>query len=612
MSAPRVHPSFHDGRSASRWLLAFPLLTTPALTAGIGLAVRLLAHLPHGRLLPPGELVLQLVFAYLLLAFARRLPLFVAAQATLIATVHAAQALRVTFMAGPIRPDDLFALPELVRVLHGTSLIALASPVAVLAVLMLANLGWRPRAAALAVVGGVALVTAMLLRPTWLVSLAEGGRMAVPWNQGANMLAEGPTGYLLGEVARDRVSRPPLPTQAEVEAVLAQVSKPPRSTQLVEPHDVVLILLESFWDAGRLSAAGLSGDPLAPELRALWDAAGDSHAMSPEFGGGTANPELEILCGTPTRLIFPGIAFATSVRHAIPCLPELLAGSGWTTAAFHPNVPSFWNRAAVYPRLGFQRFHSLGDFTLNDLNGEFLSDASLYRQAWAISHPRPGASPELSYVLTYTGHWDYPLNPELRPYLLTSTSVVPEVARYASSTFYSSRELAAFIDRILTDDPNALIVALGDHLPVLGENVEAYRESGLFNDWVPSFTPEQFRTLASVPLLMVDGRNGPVQLGTVSQFELPSLVLERLGLPVPRWMSAMLPPAGWHIRTRPEGMLVLPKDGDAIVCHTRDEGPICAEAFRWLDRARVVARDLVLGKRWSLEPAPAPRATMAP
>ena len=56
---------------------------------------------------------------------------------------------------------------------------------------------------------------------------------------------------------------------------------------------------------------------------------------------------------------------------------------------------------------------------------------------------------------------------------------------------------------------------------------------------------------------------------------------------------------------------MLPAGGDAAFCHTREEGPVCAEAFRWLDRARVVARDLVLGKRWSLEPAPAPRATMA-
>ena len=223
----------------------------------------------------------------------------------------------------------------------------------------------------------------------------------------------------------------------------------------------MLILLESFWDARQLTAAGLSGDPLAPEFRALWNAAGDSHAMSPEFGGGTANPELEILCGTPTRLIFPGIAFATSVRRAIPCLPELLVDAGWTAAAFHPNVPGFWNRAATYPRLGFQRFYSLRDFKLDDRNGEFLSDASLYRQAWAKSHPRPDAPPELSYVLTYTGHWNYPLNPALRPYLITSTSSVPEVARYASSTLYSSTELAAFIDQVLADDPNALIVALG-------------------------------------------------------------------------------------------------------------------------------------------------------
>jgi len=601
-------PGGHGASTRSWWALGLPLLTTPALTAVIGTATRQLAHLPNGRLLPPGELALQLVLAYLLLAFARRLSLFVASQVTLVAAFHAAQALKVTYMAGPIRPDDLVALPELVRVLHGASLLALAAPVAVLAALVLANLAWRPRAAFLAAVGGSAMVAVMLLHPAWIVRLAEGGRPAVVWNQGATMLAEGPTGYLLGETARNRASRPPLPTRAEVEAVLAQASPPGIPAPSATPRDVVLILLESFWDARQLSAAGLSRDPLSSGFRALWDAAGDSHAMSPEFGGGTANPELELLCGTPTRLVFPGIAFATSVRHALPCLPELLAEAGWTTAAFHPNVPGFWNRAAVYPRLGFQRFHSLRDFTLDDRNGEFLSDASLYRQAWAMSHPRPGAPPELSYILTYTGHWNYPLNPKLRPYVVTATSEVPEVARYASSTLYSSRELVTFIDQVITDDPDALIVALGDHLPVLGKRVGAYRESHLFSEWVAGFTPQQLRTLTSVPLLMIDGRKGPVPLGTVSQFELPSLILERLGLPVPPWMAAMLPPEGWHIRTHPDGMLVLPPGGDPAFCHTREEGPVCEQAFGWLDRARIVARDVVLGREWAL----ASRATMAP
>jgi len=45
---------------------------------------------------------------------------------------------------------------------------------------------------------------------------------------------------------------------------------------------------------------------------------------------------------------------------------------------------------------------------------------------------------------------------------------------------------------------------------------------------------------------------------------------------------------------------------------TCEQGTVREEAFRWPDRARVVVSDLVLGKRWSLEPAPASRATMAP
>ena len=610
----------HNGPTSSParrvgWTLLLPLVSTPVLTVAIGGAVRAIAGMPHGRWLPPGELAAQLLLAYVLLAFARHPTPFLLAQSVLVAFCHTAQALRVVMMGGPIRPADFQAAPELMRVLGLRWLGVLAVPLLLFAVLVASNLAFRRLAALAAATGTTLFAAAYLLRPDAVAALADGGIPYAPYSQTSNMLDQGPLGYLCGELARQRLDRSEPPTLEEVRAAMASAPPVPRSAGLSEgrpgpSRPVVVILLESFWDPAQLRAAGLSGDPVDPRLRALWKAGGDSSALSPEFGGGTANPELEVLCGIPTRLVFPGIVFGSSLANDLPCLPRLLSGGGLSTAAFHPNVRDFWNRDRAYPRLGFTRFFSESSFVRDDLNGEFLSDESLYRQAWERARPQAEQAAALTYILTYTGHWPYPLNTARRGYEISVASAPPVVGRYASSILHSSRELAAFVDRILADAPDALIVALGDHLPVLGESADVYRRSGLFDAWVPDFTPAMFRALTAVPLLVVDGRAGPVNVGTISQFEIPALVLERLGLPVPPWMAALLPPPGWHIRTREEGMLVLTPDGRSLVCRTPEEAPACSVAFQWLKRATVVARDLVEGRQYALSlTPPAPAAT---
>ena len=71
------------------------------------------------------------------------------------------------------------------------------------------------------------------------------------------------------------------------------------SSAAFEPRNVHIVLLESFWDPALLKRANYNRDPLAPGFRRLWERADHSQALSPVFGGYTANAEFEILCGFP-------------------------------------------------------------------------------------------------------------------------------------------------------------------------------------------------------------------------------------------------------------------------------------------------------------------------
>ena len=139
------------------------------------------------------------------------------------------------------------------------------------------------------------------------------------------------------------------------------------------------------------------------------------------------------------------VKFERQLLNDAPCLPHLLADKGYRTVISHPNVPVFWNRVNAYRNMGFQTYWSIQDFALDDMNREFLSDASLYRQVLEkIGGSLDSKQPVLDYIVTYFGHWNYPLN-ESRPNKVGSSSQVEEVSTYANTVYYKSRELMAFL-----------------------------------------------------------------------------------------------------------------------------------------------------------------------
>ncbi|MDD1638529.1 MAG: hypothetical protein LUQ56_10425 [Methylococcaceae bacterium] len=78
------------------------------------------------------------------------------------------------------------------------------------------------------------------------------------------------------------------------------------------------------------------------------------------------------------------------------------------------------------------------------MNREFLSDASLYRQVMEkISGSLDTKQPILDYIVTYFGHWNYPLS-ESRPEKVSSRSEVEEVSTYANTIYYKSRDSRCF------------------------------------------------------------------------------------------------------------------------------------------------------------------------
>jgi len=550
----------------------------------------------------PRDYVLNLLLAYALFALSRRAWVFLLLQGLLMALLYIGNAVKISFFGGPIMPDDVYALRTLLLLLEGWQFYLAALPLVGIASLLIFNFSLRYWGSWLALAALLLLGVTLVYQPRNIIQPLDRYVGNVVWDQRSNYLQRGAMLYTLMEGARYFADRVPPPDRETVHAARARLRAglPQHSDPVAEfkPRNVHIILLESFWDPSPLKAGHYSRDPLPEDFRALWKQAGNSRILSPVFGGYTANAEFEALCGFP--VLQDAVKFERDLKNDVPCLPRILAQQGYTTIASHPNVPVFWNRVNAYRRLGFETYWSLDDFEKIDMVRNFMSDASLYHQVLEKIGPwLDSGKPLLDYIVTYFGHWDYPLRGE-RTRVIEDTSGVPEVGGYANTAYYKARELMEFLKELVKRDPDGLIVIFGDHPPYLGPNFAGYAESGVLADNRSKFTPEMFGVYNATPLIVIDGKRGAQQFGTLSLFELPVRLLALLHLDYTGPLELTAPQTGLHVRPIPGLHYLVTDTGDVEVCREPPWTDSCAGSAAWLKDVVTVGDDMFVGGQFTL------------
>ena len=546
----------------------------------------------------PYDFLLQLFVAYMLFAWSRRVWIFLVLQTLLIGVLYIGNAVKISFFGGPIMPDDVYALRSLLLILEGWRFFAAAIPLAAIASLFLFNFTMRHWSAYLASVAAILIGMTIVYQPAMIVEPLDKHFGNSVWDQRSNYLWHGATMYSLQEGSRYFLMADVVPDMDEAQEAaqnLLSAQMPQPTSKPFTPRNVHLVLLESFWDPNGLKKARYKQNPLAPEFRKLWKSADYTHAMAPVFGGYTANSEFEVLCGFP--VVKDNVKFERQLLNDTPCLPHILADKGYKTTASHPNVPVFWNRVNAYERMGFQTYWSLADFAQDDMNREFLSDVSLYRQVLDKIKPTLEAKqPIFDYIVTYFGHWNYPLS-ESRPPKVSSPSPVEEVTTYANTVYYKSRELMGFIAEMQKRDPDGIIILFGDHLPFLGENFAGYVDSGVLAANRSEFTAEMFKFYVSTPMLVLNGRKGPVKVGSLPLYQVPALILNLLNYDEPAIMDYTQPVQGMRIRPLPGLHFDMLDDGKIEVCKEPPYSEICQKSAEWLRNVNIVSNDLFIGRQ---------------
>lgn len=550
----------------------------------------------NASLLP--DLLAQIALGYVLFALSKRWWIGSLLHVFLIAFLYVGNGVKIAYFGEPWVATDWFLVRELLGVLP-LPLAWLAGALALAPIVtFIVNLRITVRRALAVGIVAFPLLGVAGLEPRAINRLFAAQYGFLGWAPIKNFAARGATLYVVDEILRFSASRTLAPGAGEVARALDVLATRLPETGPRQLRNVHVLAMESLWDPTLLPGFRYSAPVWDPRFRALWERSGRATVMSPVFGGGTANAEYEALCGFPADL--PRMMFQTEVRQSdVPCLPQLLRAAGYRTLASHPNRGGFWNRNSAFPRIGFERFLTIGDFALDDLRGPYLSDASLLRQNRDLVDGLDGTAPTFNYVMSIAAHWPY--HGRVKDvHEVTSSPSDALLSAYASSMRESTAVLYEHLVALQARDPEALIVVFGDHLPLLGPHFEVYRKGGRLGRDLAAFTARDARFEVSTPLIVIDGRLGPLALGSVPMYRLPALMLERLGLPsslmnltAPREEGALRPVKG-------VGILTL-RGSRAALCRLGSSDESCVQAERRLHAAHVVARDLNLGGRHALD-----------
>jgi len=390
---------------------------------------------------------------------------------------------------------------------------------------------------ALSVVPGLVLIGALVLRPDMFLqgfnSLANG---IVEWSDEKSVHENGRLSMVLYQEAKRR---------AAIRKAHEYVDDPIYDEQFqqkltalettLKPRNVHIIVMESYFDPGRLANLNLSQDAVHPEFRKLLvnDGVGDI-SISPVWGGYTPQAEFEFLCGVRALQQLGTIEFNVMTGAPVHCMPEILAESGYQTISTRGYKPFFFNSISAIKATGFEENYYAREYAPNrktylstgDVSAEkYLFDTPLFDQNLAFLKERMANQPDkpiLNYILTIYGHFPFKIDESVRPRVikpLGPADADEELNILLNQIYYRSEATARYISQLTEADPDGLIILAADHLPPLRKGINEYKRLG----YMAGEEDANHQTF-----LAVIDRGKPYKVGKQHHYDMPQLVYQLL------------------------------------------------------------------------------------
>ncbi|AEI41127.1 LTA synthase family protein [Paenibacillus mucilaginosus] len=271
--------------------------------------------------------------------------------------------------------------------------------------------------------------------------------------------------------------------------------------ELRQPPNIIIVLSEAFWDPTQLPGLQFSRDPI-PFFHSLQKSFPHGTMLSPMFGGGTANVELEVLTGLSYRFFPPdSVVYEQYIKQPTPSLATILSAQGYKATAIAPFHQWFFTSTDVYRYLGFSRFIPLEFFNPDEFVGPYMGDAAVARRITEESERSPG--PDFIFANTMENHYHYYPGKFKRNTIDVkgdgvSAETIGLTETLAQGMSGADRMLQSLVSHYSTVREPTIIVFFGDHLPSL-EKYNAYVDTGYISG--PD-DPDFLEKMYHVPLVI--------------------------------------------------------------------------------------------------------------
>ncbi|MFJ7669277.1 LTA synthase family protein [Lysinibacillus sp. NPDC097195] len=223
-----------------------------------------------------------------------------------------------------------------------------------------------------------------------------------------------------------------------------------------------------------------------------------------------------------------GSAYITKAQNTYQAAPSILKDYGYTSAVFHGNNGSFWNRNVIYKSFGFDKFYdaSYYDTGSTENMAEYgLLDKPFFEQSQSFLNALP--QPFYTKLITVGNHYPYKMNQDLVT-IEKATTGDASVDNYFQTARYADEAIEQMFNQLKESGlyDNSMIVLYGDHYGISDNHNKAMAQV-----MGKDITPYESANLQRVPLFIhVPGMQGETNHTYGGQTDLLPTLLHLLGI----------------------------------------------------------------------------------
>lgn len=321
-----------------------------------------------------------------------------------------------------------------------------------------------------------------------------------PWNQKDNVLSNGLMLSTLLNLNHMNVSKVAGYDENAISAIVNRTNEPVKAgdTAEIKPN-IIVVLSEAFWDPTVIPNLTFSKDPI-PGFHKLSEKFSSGWLLSPQYGGGTANVEYEVLTGNSMRFMPPGSTpYNQYMTRQVDSLASIAARQGYNTVSINPFHNWFFNSKTVYKNMGFSKFISM-EFFDQKFEGPYLADDEAANLI--IKESRATAGPDMIFTNTMENHFHF-WPGKFKENTIKISGVEGQAKGFLETLSQgingADRMLLKLVDHFSQTNEPTILVFFGDHLPSLGDDYKGFIDAKYISGTDdPDFLAKMYRT----PLLV--------------------------------------------------------------------------------------------------------------